>query len=82
MRDFELFPGFKVPPTDPRRELRPKVIICEPAREYDHSADYDDGLAEEEMCAWCEGWGYRDCHCGGDLCVCSYNGEIPCPYCA
>lgn len=26
----------------------------------------------------CGGDGYFNCYCGGDLCVCSYGGEIPC----
>lgn len=29
----------------------------------------------------CEGYGYYDCLCGGDLCICSFNGEEPCPGC-
>jgi hypothetical protein len=79
--EFLLFPGFKVPPTDSSRDIRPRVTICEPPREYNHSDDYDDGLEDEEACEWCEGWGYRDCFCGGDLCVCTYYGAIPCLHC-
>lgn len=29
----------------------------------------------------CDGHGYFDCHCGGDLCVCHWHGEIECPGC-
>ena len=75
-----LFPGFRVPPNDPSREIKPRagLTASEPPR--DMSDDYDDD-GEEEACGFCEGWGYVDCHCGGDLCVCDYNGEIPCYQC-
>lgn len=29
----------------------------------------------------CGGMGVFDCHCGGDLCVCHWHGEIDCPGC-
>jgi len=75
-----LFPGFKVPPNDPSREVKPRagLTVSEPPR--DMSDDYDDD-GEEEACVFCEGWGYVDCLCGGDFCVCDYNGEIPCYHC-
>ncbi len=36
---------------------------------------------DEFWCDECQGTGYIDCHCGGDLCVCEYHGEKPCPRC-
>lgn len=35
----------------------------------------------EFYCAECNNTGWLDCYCGGDLCVCSNNGEYPCPHC-
>lgn len=32
-------------------------------------------------CPCCAGWGHVDCHCGGDLCVCTNYGEAMCPFC-
>ncbi len=29
----------------------------------------------------CGGLGYIECYCGGDNCVCDWNGEIPCGGC-
>lgn len=76
---YELFPGFKVPPNDPSRDLRPKLTVCpEPLVVQGYDDYFDD---EEESCRNCDGWGYTDCHCGGDLCVCEYNGEKPCWTC-
>lgn len=46
------------------------------SEEYD---DYDEvGLFD---CPKCSGWGFVDCHCGGDLCVCTNYGEAPCRVC-
>lgn len=82
---FELFPGFKVPPNDPSREVkRPAVTFAPEPPDYypqDDDEDFDTDQWGEPMCDNCEGWGYTDCYCGGDLCVCRYNGEIPCPHC-
>jgi hypothetical protein len=36
---------------------------------------------DDDVCPECEGWGYFEYHCGGDLCVCHYNGERPCWNC-
>lgn len=33
------------------------------------------------QCPRCSGWGFIDCHCGGDLCVCENYGETDCPLC-
>lgn len=45
----------------------------------DEFDDYDeDGVFD---CPKCGGWGFVDCHCGGDLCVCTYYGEAPCRVC-
>lgn len=35
----------------------------------------------EDWCDYCCNTGWVDCYCGGDLCVCSNNGEYPCPRC-
>lgn len=76
----DLFPGFKVPPNDPSREIRPAFTVTQAPLE--EPRDYDEsGYDEPEPCNICDGWGYNICHCGGDLCVCSFNGEIPCPNC-
>lgn len=78
---FELFPGFKRPPnqgTPPR--TAPVTHALPIAEEVDDHDDYfDDG--EEEPCANCDGWGYTNCYCGGDFCICDYNGEKPCWTC-
>ena len=39
--------------------------------------DYDDDFP----CPKCDGSGHIDCHCGGDLCVCTNYGERYCPVC-
>lgn len=39
--------------------------------------EYDEGCT----CPKCDGWGDIDCHCGGDLCVCTNYGERTCPVC-
>jgi len=44
----------------------------------DDDYDYDDQSAQ---CPHCSGWGFRDCHCGGDLCVCDNYGEEECRLC-
>lgn len=80
---FELFPGFKVPPTDPSRDVkrRPMTIATPPQEEeeYDPHGPCDSG--EDEYCYTCANTGSLDCHCGGDLCICRNNGEYPCPDC-
>lgn len=40
--------------------------------------DFDDEFCQ---CPRCSGWGFVDCHCGGDLCVCENYGERDCPLC-
>lgn len=75
----ELFPGFKTPPNDPSRDLRPAFTI-EQHPEEEQSFDDEEG-DEEPLCAACGGVGSFDCHCGGDLCVCDCNGERPCWEC-
>lgn len=85
---FDLFPGFKTPPNDPSRELkRTALTICglpavtEADRQRWEDEDFNRDFDNESVCKHCEGWGYTDCFCGGDFCVCSYNGEITCYYC-
>lgn len=43
--------------------------------------DFDDDDDGEGYCFTCNNTGIVDCECGGDLCVCLNNGEIPCPEC-
>ena len=44
--------------------------------------DYDDCEDEpQEYCFTCQNLGTVLCECGGDLCVCLNNGEMPCPDC-
>jgi len=38
-------------------------------------------IASRFWCDKCQNTGYVDCLCGGDLCVCENNGEMPCPFC-
>ena len=45
--------------------------------DYDQSGDDDD----REECQACDGFGWVNCHCGGDLCICENNGEAPCMKC-
>ena len=40
---------------------------------YWHATTRQDGLDPR-----CGGFGIRDCHCGGDLCVCGNFGEVEC----
>lgn len=40
--------------------------------------DFDEDYCQ---CPRCSGWGFIDCHCGGDLCVCKNYGERDCPLC-
>lgn len=40
--------------------------------------DFDEDFTQ---CPRCSGWGHVDCHCGGDLCVCTNYGEAMCPLC-
>lgn len=40
---------------------------------------YDDD--EFVTCPRCMGGGSVDCHCGGDQCYCTNQGERPCPLC-
>lgn len=40
--------------------------------------DFDEDFCR---CPRCSGWGFIDCHCGGDLCVCDNYGEADCPLC-
>ena len=53
---------------------------------YDESYDdfeddcfYDDDV--DGYCFTCNNLGTIPCECGGDLCVCMNNGEMPCPDC-
>ena len=81
MNSEPLFPGFNTPPVDPARDLTPRPAINQAPHpdDDDEPFSFDD---DEEPCRWCEGYGYKNCFCGGDLCVCSHSGEIPCPYCS
>ena len=38
-------------------------------------------MSEPEEDFQCNGLGYIECFCGGDLCVCDNYGEIPCGGC-
>lgn len=78
----ELFPGFKVSPIDPSREIRPKFTVApKPVEEDDdYGIEIDD--EDAEPCRNCDGWGFTNCFCGGDFCVCGHNGEKPCWNCA
>ncbi len=40
--------------------------------------DFDEDFCQ---CPRCSGWGEINCHCGGDLCVCTNYGNEPCPLC-
>lgn len=35
----------------------------------------------DTWCGNCDNMGFVNCYCGGDLCVCNYNGERPCRVC-
>jgi hypothetical protein len=77
---FDLLPGFKVAPNDPSREVkRTGVTIAHEPPEAD-MGEFDD--QDRDPCEFCDDFGYVDCHCGGDNCICNYNGEIPCFHCA
>jgi hypothetical protein len=76
---FELFPGFKVSPTDPSRDVASKK--AEPAEEADRDHDNDSGDEQDDWCDTCNNMGIIDCLCGGDMCICMNHGEINCPDC-
>lgn len=76
---FNLWPGFKVPPTDASRDVKMRAPLTVAPEPQDDDGEYHDD--EDGECKHCEGWGYTDCFCGGDLCVCFNNGEKPCYYC-
>lgn len=44
--------------------------------------DEDDFDPLNEWCETCHNTRWIDCHCGGDLCICENNGEMPCPDCS
>lgn len=52
-------------------------MISHPKTEYDDDPGFDD----QPYCDRCSNTSYIDCHCGGDLCVCEYQGEKPCRKC-
>lgn len=79
MKPDELFPGFNTPPNDPSKNPRPAFTVTPENPRYMDDG-YDDEM-DEEPCAKCDGWGYIDCFCGGDFCICSNNGEEPCWNC-
>lgn len=62
--------------------------VCECGREagkcvkgdLDRCPAWDDD-PEMVSCPRCQGGGFVDCHCGGDLCICDNYGEKPCPVC-
>ena len=43
--------------------------------------DMEDFDIDYIACPRCSGYGYIDCYCGGDLCVCENYGERDCPLC-
>lgn len=43
--------------------------------------DHDDDDFDPDPCQLCDGDGYVNCYCGGDLCVCENYGEMICPKC-
>lgn len=47
--------------------------------EYNDFDDYED--EDDVYCETCGNLGTILCECGGDICVCENNGEIPCPEC-
>lgn len=40
-----------------------------------------DANPSDDWCHTCNNMGTVPCFCGGDLCVCGNNGEMPCPDC-
>lgn len=56
----------------------PELAALAPANGSARSHDDDD---ERPYCDRCSNTGYIACHCGGDLCVCMNQGEMPCPKC-
>lgn len=66
-------------PSDQRDSGTVHPIVGLPIEPDDDPRDEYD---ETEWCQHCNNLGYMICHCGGDICVCSNNGEYPCPYCS
>lgn len=63
-----------------------KSVHCCPAGDSggamsDEIEDWDGCEDEPEYCFECNNMGIIPCECGGDICVCLNNGEMPCPYC-
>lgn len=48
--------------------------------DYFEEEDPSDGVGDS-YCFTCNNTGTIDCHCGGDVCICLNNGELPCPDC-
>ena len=53
-------------------------VVQPQASEEEYPLCYED---DDRYCETCGNLGVIICHCGGDLCVCEYNGEIPRPDC-
>lgn len=81
MNPDPLFPGFKVSPLDPSREVKQRPLVTFMPNIDEHEPGPEDNDDSEPTCSACDGWGYFDCFCGGDLCVCNYGGERPCWEC-
>lgn len=84
--DFQIFPGWTLPPNDPSRDVRPAfTVTAPPEREFDDDGpecDAGEDFGEyDEWCDACSNTGEIDCFCGGDLCVCRNGGSTPCPNC-
>ena len=60
----------------PSGRLHPIVVLEGSIVDHDH--DCDD---TEPFCFTCQNMGTVNCFCGGDLCCCDNNGEMPCPKC-
>jgi hypothetical protein len=43
--------------------------------------DDDEDFDEDAWCDTCGNLGSLNCRCGGDICCCENQGEIPCPDC-
>lgn len=43
--------------------------------------DEEEDDCDGEYCFTCNNIGIVPCECGGDICVCLNNGEMPCPDC-
>lgn len=65
----------------PEAQARGEAVLADLKRRLAEPGALDDCDDEFPFCDRCQNMGTIDCFCGGDMCICEWNGERPCPYC-